>query len=113
MAIRKPWRTFESFLLLPLPGCRPPRSNREALVKERVRDAPADVAQQAGTILSTLMRSERGMPPQRSMPAFFKPAHLTAQILRKHRCHVSYGIPFQSGGWFVDECFQNRNESRS
>jgi hypothetical protein len=40
---------------------------REALVKERVRDAPAEYAsQQAGTILSTLMLRARTMPPDAS-----------------------------------------------
>jgi hypothetical protein len=42
---------------------------REALVKERVRDAPAEcVSQQAGTILSTLMLRARTMPPDVVMP---------------------------------------------
>ena len=49
---------------------------------------PRDVhSQQAGTILSTLMRSRRGMPPQCEDAGVLQAcASRSVQILRNHRC---------------------------
>jgi hypothetical protein len=93
--------TLANFRIIPSPpaaGLQNAALEREALVKERVRDAPAEcVSQQAGTILSTLMLRARTMPPNALI------------LMSSNRVHRDFAVcwkrlsPYDSEFHFVNE----------